>query len=177
MARWSDDGQFLAMVIFGQASDIGSADIIQVIPISTCTPSPRAVDNFPPPRFRMPAYESSPAILNFGWDGLYLFVFNTLIRNNGFGDLYIYNMDLHKAQMEVNPIHGACCYRDAQFSPDGTYLLLAYQDYSQGATGVIQFYYIQYGTLGTGLTYEPLPLPEIPNVNESPLPILRPAQP
>lgn len=176
MARWSSDGQYLAMVIFGVAADIGSADIIQIIDITKCTASPRIIDNFPPPRFRMPAYERAPSILNFGWDGLYLFVFNTLIRNNGYGDLYIYNMDLHKARMEVNPINNSCCYRDAQWSPDGTHLLFAYQDYSKGAAGVVQFYLIPYGTIGTGATYTPLPLPEITDINESPQPTLRPAK-
>lgn len=175
LARWSIDGQALAMVIFGVAADIGSADIIQVIDITQCTASPRTIDNFPPPRFRMPAYEKAPSILSFGWDGLYLFVFNTLIRNNGYGDLYVYNMDLHKARLEVNPINNSCCYRDAQWSPDGTHLLFAYQDYAKGAAGVVEFYLIPYGTIGTGAQYTPLPLPEITNINEAPQPVLRPA--
>lgn len=175
-ARWSTDGTNLAMIIMGVASGIGSADIIHVIPVTECTPSPPPIDNFPPPRFRMPAYEKSPAILNFGWDGLFLFVFNTLVRNNGFGDLYIYNMDLHKARMELNPIGNACCYRDASWSPDGTHLLLAFQDYALGPSGLIEFYLIPYGTIGTGVSYSPLPLPPIGNINSSPVPVLRPVR-
>jgi Tol biopolymer transport system component len=176
MASWSRDGSSLAMVIFGVASGIGSADIIQVISMETCTAQPEIIDNFPPPRFRMPAYERSPAILNFGWDGLSLFVFNTLVRNNGYGDLYVYNMDLHKARMELNPINDSCCYRDAIWSPDGNYLLFAYQDYSAGADALVLFYYIPYGTIGTGVSYEPMPLPGFADLKASPLPVLRPAQ-
>jgi dipeptidyl aminopeptidase/acylaminoacyl peptidase len=174
MASWSRDGSSLAMVIMGVASGIGSADIIQVISMDECTVQPEIIDNFPPPRFRMPAYENAPAILNFGWDGLSLFVFNTLIRNNGYGDLYVYNLDLHKARMELNPINNSCCYRDATWSPDGNYLLFAYQDYSAGPDALVQLYFIPYGTIGTGATYEPMPLPGFEDLKANPIPVLKP---
>ncbi|MEW5868807.1 MAG: protein kinase [Chloroflexota bacterium] len=173
-ARWSKDDQFLGMVIFGVAADIGSADIVQIIPMETCTASPRAVDNFPPPRFKPAEYITAPSILNFGWDGLSLFAINTLVRRNGFGNLWVYNMDLHKAR-NANPIDESCCYRDAQFSPDGTYLFFAYQKYP-GGDGSILFYYIPYGTIGTGAAYTPLPIPPITNPDEAPQPALRTAR-
>ncbi len=173
LVRWSADSRQLAMVVFGVASGIGSADIIQVLPVDTCIPNPRPVDNFPPPRFRPPEYEKSPAIHNFAWDGYFLFAFNTLVRSNGFGHLYIYNMDLHKARSMVNPIEGKCCYRDAHWSPDGSYLLFAFQDMQAGANSPILLYYIPYGSIGTGVSYTPLPLPAINDPKEIPYPVLR----
>ena len=68
LAHWSDDGKTLAMVIFGVASGIGSADIIQMISLEECTPTPKIIDNFPPPRFRPPDYVTSPTILQL-WLG------------------------------------------------------------------------------------------------------------
>jgi hypothetical protein len=45
--------------------------------------------------------------------------------NEGFGDLQLYNLDQDQSQ-ELAP-NGSCCYRDAHWSPDGTYLLYSYQ--------------------------------------------------
>ena len=78
---------------------------------------------------------------------------------------------------DINPINGHCCYRDPEFSPDGSYLVFAFQDMSLGFQGVIELYYIPYGTICTGLTYTPIPLPAglFTNQRESPQPVLRPA--
>ncbi|MCZ7552854.1 MAG: hypothetical protein M5U05_09765 [Anaerolineales bacterium] len=173
--RWSGDSNLLAMVIMGVASGIGSADTIQVIPVDECTPNPRALDNFPPPRFTPEEYIAAPMIPNFSWDGRDLFALATYIRNEGFGNLYVYNMDLKKPGVKVNPVNGTCCYRDPAWSPDGSYLLFAYQKYP-GGDNSIQFYLIPYGTLGTGETYAPLPLPDI-QPKTLPQPVLRPAAP
>ncbi len=171
--RWSKDSQKLAMVIMGVASGIGSADTIQVIPVDVCTANPRALDNFPPPRFSPTEYVAAPMLPDFGWDGLNLFALATYIRNEGFGNLYIYNMDLKKPGVKINPIDNTCCYRDPIWSPDGTQVLFAYQKYP-GGDGTIQLYYIPYGTLGTGVSYTPLPLPPIA-IKSLPQPALRPA--
>jgi Tol biopolymer transport system component len=110
---------------------------------------------------------------------VYLFALTGFARNDGFGDLYIYNSDLHKADLEVNPVDGVCCYRDPQFSPDGQYLAFAFQDIRAGAANPITLYYIDLSTLGTGVRYTPIPLPEdfFSNPREKPQPILRPHQP
>ena len=113
-------------------------------------------------------------IQNLGWDGTNLFAHVTYMRNDGFGNLYIYNMELHKADEVVNPIDNDCCYRDPQFSPDGQQLLFAFQR-QYGGDGSILFYYIPLGTIGTGATYTPLPLPPITNPKEQPQAVLRPA--
>jgi hypothetical protein len=172
-ARWSNDSQTIALVIMGVAADIGAADIVQVLPLQYCGKD-RPVDHFPPPRVSIPDYIRSPMILNFGWDGLYLFAFNTYLRNSGFGDLYIYNMDLHKARMAINPVDDTCCYRDPIFSPDGSHLLFAYQVNSKDSPTL--FYLIPYATIGAGAAYQPLPLPPITEQNAQPQAILRPAQ-
>jgi len=172
--RWSSDSNSLAMVIMGVASGIGSADTIQVIPVDQCTPNPKAVDNFPPPRFTPEEYVLAPMIPNFGWDGHDLFALATYIRNEGFGNLFVYNMGLKKPGEKINPVNDTCCYRDPIWSPDGTHLLFAYQKYP-GGDNTIQLYYLPYGTLGTGVIYEKLPLPDI-QPKTIPQPALRPAQ-
>ena len=176
LARWSRDGQTLAAMVLGVKDGI-RADIIQLLNISTCSASPKILDNFPPPRFEMAGYEKSPNLQNFGWDGLYLFSLNNNIRNEGFGDLFIYNTDLHKVQKSVNPVDHVCCYRDASWSPDGNYLVVAFQDLRQGSSSVTRLYMIPYGSLGTGAQYTALPLPDIEDVRERPQPVLRPALP
>lgn len=168
-ARWSKDSKMLALVIFGVADEIGSADIVQVLPADQCPPG-RPQDHFPPPRMDIPDYSNSPSIPNFGWDGVFLFSFNTFLRNKGFGDLYIYNMDLHKGQA-INPIGNTCCYRDSIFSPDGEYLLFVYQAKERGSTAA--FYMIPYGSIGTGTSYQPLPLPTVAAPDAQPQPALR----
>ena len=170
--RWGPGNEKMAMVIMGNAADIGSVDMVQIIPLDECTAAPRALDNFPPPRFTPPEYVAAPMMVNFGWDGQDLFTFATYIRNSGFGNLYIYNSDTKKPGEKVNPVRGRCCYRDPIFTPDGQHILFAFQDYP--GDGSIQFYIVPVGTLGTGEVYTPLPLPSI-DPKSQPQPILRPA--
>ncbi len=176
MVRWSNDGTILAAELLANLGTGKRADVIQLIPVDTCIPNPSALDNFPPPRFEMRGYAKNPIIQNYDWDGIYLFTLTNNVRNDGFGDLYFYNTELHKARQEVNPIDGTCCYRDPHWSPDGSHIVLAYQNYLGGANSVTQLYLIPYGSMGTGAQYQPLPLPEITNPREKPHPILRPAQ-
>jgi len=176
LARWSKDGQTLAAMVMG-VKDGSRADVIQLINVSICSASPQILDNFPPPRFEMSGYEKSPTLQYFGWDGQFLFSLNNNIRNEGFGDLFIYNTDLHKVQKTVNPVDNVCCYRDASWSPDGNYLVFAFQDLREGSSSITRLYMIPYGSLGTGAQYIPMPLPEIEDVRERPQPVLRPVQP
>ncbi|MDD5369002.1 MAG: hypothetical protein PHQ40_07955, partial [Anaerolineaceae bacterium] len=81
----------------------------------------------------------------------------------------------YKALLSVNPINKVCCYSGPQFSPDGKYLLFAFQDITLGADSETQIFYIPYGSIGSGAKYQPLPLPKYSNPNEQPQPILRPA--
>jgi serine/threonine protein kinase len=176
MVRWSNDGTLVAAELLTNLGTGKRANVIQLIPIDTCIPNPRALDNFPPPRFEMKGYNKNPIIQNFDWNGLSLFTLTNNVRNDGFGDLYFYSTELHTARFEVNPIDGTCCYRDPHWSPDGSHIVLAYQSYLGGANSVTQLYLIPYGSLETGANYLPLPLPEITDPREKPNPILRPAQ-
>ena len=175
-ARWSNDGTILAANLLANVGTGQQGNIVQLIPIDRCIPNPRAIDNFPPPRFTMDGYDNNPIIQNYDYDGIYLFALNSNVRNDGFGNLYLYNTDLHKANEKVNPIDDTCCYRDPHWSPDGNHLILAYQDYLGGANSETLLYLIPVGSIGTGARYEPLPLPAITDPREKPYPILRPAE-
>jgi Tol biopolymer transport system component len=174
LLRWSDDGQRLAMLVLG--NDQGrQVDLIRILDISNCD-FPNTIHEFPTSWFTIRDYDKSPYIQNFGYDGTVLFSLNSFTRNDGYGHLYVYNIDTYKAESEINPIQGNCCYRDPQFSPDGRYLIFAYQPFEAGATA--QLYYIPYGTIGTGMEYEPIPLPAdfFPDPRAKPQPVLRPAK-
>ncbi|HLE51543.1 MAG TPA: protein kinase [Anaerolineales bacterium] len=175
-ARWSRDGQRLAITRLGV--DAGrQVDLIHLLDIANCTPPFARLDEFPATRFKMKEYAVSPFIQNFTWDGDFLFALTSYKRNDGFGDLWIYSTDLHRG-FQANPIEGACCYRDPQFSPDGSHLLFVFQDMRLTPQNVIRLYYIPYGTIGTGLVYAPLSLPQdfFADPRTKPLPALRPAR-
>jgi len=95
---------------------------------------------------------------------------NDSVRNDGFGDLYLYDS---KAQQEkiLNPIDGVCCYRDAVWSPDGKYMLFVFQRFDSSDVGL---YYIAYADLQSGKTFAPIELPNgfFPTSREKPQPIL-----
>jgi hypothetical protein len=174
--RWSKDGTTIAAKLIANLGGGKQGNIIQLFKVDSCIPNPRAIDNFPPPRFTMPGYDRNPVIQNYSWDGLILFVLNSIVRNEGFGDLYLYNSELYKVYEKVNPVGNVCCYRDAQFSPDGTYLIFAFQSIMEGSSSQTKLYYVPYASIGSGANLEPLPLPPIAGSRESPWPALRPAR-
>jgi hypothetical protein len=63
------------------------------------------------------------------------------------------------------------------WSPDGRVITFAFQDIRQGSGSSTDIYIIPMGTIGTGMTYDPLPLPEdfLANPRARPQPVLRPA--
>ena len=148
-------------------------DVIVILDISQCVEIPSRLGEFPSNWFTISGYDKNPYIPIFSWAGDVLFALTGVYRNNGYGDFYIYNSDLHRADERINPINNACCYRDPSWSPDGSYLAFAYQELSE--TNRIQIYVIRYGDIGTGAKFTPIPLPEdfFPNRTESPQPILR----
>ena len=91
------------------------------------------------------------------------------------GYLYAYNTETRRGE-NLDPLTTACCYTTARFSPDGTYLLFAYQNINGGAP---HLYYISYGSIGAGATYTPLSLPDgfFSNLNDRLDAALRPANP
>jgi hypothetical protein len=174
--RWSADSQTIAAKLIANLGNGKQGDIIQLFSVSLCIPNPKAIDNFPPPRFEMDGYEKNPVIQNYGWDMAALFALNSIVRNDGFGHLYIYNTEMKKAYSKVDPVGGKCCYRDPAWSPDGSYLAFAFQNQGSGAGSSTQIYFIPYGSIGSEASYTPLPLPDITDPKEKPLIALRKAK-
>ena len=174
-ARWSRDSKRWALIAQVPYQNI-RADIVAVFPVDSCFPDGYASYEiqFPPPHFTYGGYDNNPSIQHLGFDGGSVFAFNGIIRNGGFGDLHLFNMDSFRFTEKANPVNNTCCYRDAEFSPDGNYLAFAYQDIGLGSASTTMLYYIPFGSIGTGQRYEPLPLPEITDPKESPQPVLRP---
>lgn len=117
--------------------------------------------------------ESTKRLGSFHWNGKNLFLFNDSIRNDGFGNLYLYNSETREA-IKLNPINGECCYRDARFSPDGKYIIFAYQRFDRSE---IALYYIPLADLPSSGPFTPIPLPArfFSTARENPQPALRPA--
>lgn len=173
--RWSKDDRQWAALVMGVLKDGRRGDIVQVFSVDRCIPNPMVKAQFPEPHFSFKAYTSNPVIESYDWDGESLFVLNDFKRNDGFGDLHIFNLETFKPLLTINPVKGACCYRDVHWSPDGTQLVFAFQNVAQGSSSTTQLYLIPYGEIGAGGSFEPLPLPEISDPKEKPQPVLRPA--
>lgn len=170
---WSNDSGKVA-VEFVSPSGANVADTVRVLDIHLCKSSePIRLDEFPAARFEFPL-----EIVTFDWDGDLLFALNSNKRNGGFGDLVFYNTFTHKAETAA-PVEGKCCYRDAAFSPDGTYIIFAFQDINLGIDSPIRLFYIPTGSLTTEGALEPVPLPDgfFTQRNDTPLPVFRPYQP
>jgi serine/threonine protein kinase len=118
--------------------------------------------------------ESSKRITSYDWDGDHLFLLNDSIRNDGFGDLYVYDSQARLAE-RINPIDGECCYRDARWSPDKSFIFFVFQ---RIGTSEIEFYYIPFAELGSGGPWTPIPNLDtlFSTPRERPQPALRPAQ-
>jgi serine/threonine protein kinase len=118
--------------------------------------------------------ESTRRLGSFDWDGRNLFLLNDSIRNDGFGNLYLYNSETREST-RLNPINGECCYRDARFSPDGKYVLFAFQRYDRSD---ISLYYVPFAGLQNGGPFTPIELPSrfFSTAREKPQPALRPAE-
>ena len=118
--------------------------------------------------------ESSKRITSYDWDGDHRFLLNDSIRNDGFGNLYVYNSQTREGQ-KINPINGECCYRDARWSPDKTYIFFVFQ---RVGTAEIEFYYIPFEEVGSSTAWTPIPNLDtlFSTPREKPLPALRPIQ-
>ena len=169
---WSKSGTQIAAHVVD--TELVSSDQVFVlnIDIPNCdTVGPVRVAKVPGVRLDF-ASESSRRITSYDWDGDHMFLLNDSIRNDGFGDLYVYD-SLNRQGERINPIDGECCYRDARWSPDKTHIFFVFQRFG---TTEIEFYYIPYAEVGNGGTWTP-----IPNVDtlfstprEKPQPALRP---
>jgi Tol biopolymer transport system component len=118
--------------------------------------------------------ESTKRISSFDWDGDHLFLLSDSIRNDGFGNLYLYDSKTREG-VKINPIDGICCYRDARWSPDGSYIFFAFQ---RADSAEIQFYYVPFGDWEDSNGWTPIPIPELlfTTPREKPQPALRPVR-
>jgi serine/threonine protein kinase len=175
--QWSADGQGMA-ISYVSLTGGGRKDVIRVLNISNCqTSSPVAMQDFPADIFTPDGYDTNPAITTFHWDGNALFLFNTFVRNDGYGQLYFYDMSSQQAR-KLNPIDGVCCYRDARFSPDGTHIIFSFQDERDGLEARTKLFYIALeDALQGGENFMPLNLPVdlLRIAREKPMLVLRPA--
>ncbi|HET6595378.1 MAG TPA: protein kinase [Anaerolineales bacterium] len=171
---WSESGTQIAAHVVD--TELVSSDQVFLlnIDIPNCdTVGPVRVAKIPGTNIAFEG-ESTKRITSYDWDGDHLFLLNDSIRNEGFGNLYVYNSQTREG-LKINPIHGECCYRDARWSPDKTHIFFVFQRF--GGTE-IEFYYIPYAELGDGNTWTPIPNLDtlFPTSREKPQPELRPAQ-
>ncbi len=174
---WSDDSKKIAIEVVAPL-DGKDSDVVQVLDISACSATTYGkLGAFPGSSSGMTGYAASPYLPAFDWDGETLFLLSTKIRNDWYGYLYVYNMET-RFITKIDPLRTGCCYTDMRWSPDNTHVFFAYQDLNLGSTSRNLLYYIPYGTIGTGATYEPIPMPEnfLLNPREHPDAALRPAR-
>jgi len=174
-ARWSPDSKNMAVIAIGVLTGGRRGDMIQIIAVDRCIANPSVQLQFPQPHFTFSEYEHNATLTSFTWDGAGLSVLTGLTRKDGFGEMHIFNHESYKADLSINPVNGSCCYRDTQFSPDGKFLLFAFQDMTLGPNAVTRVYYIPFGTIGTGTKYDPLRMVEYTDLSELPQLTLRPA--
>jgi len=149
---WSHDGKRIAMVI--ESTNLGrTEEMIRVMDIIACGQALVRVDEFPGARFTPTGYSNEPAIQSFGWDGDMVFALNIDFRNT-YGDMWTYSMST-QAGKQLNPVDKQCCYRDFRWSPDGQYLLFAFEDVRYMSE--VLLYYIEFGILDTSPNLTPIP--------------------
>ena len=150
---WSKTGTQIAAHVVD--TELVSSDQVFLLSISIpdCdTVGPVRIAKIPGTRINFDS-NSTKRITSYDWDGDHLFLFNDSIRNDGFGDLYVYDTQSRGGQ-KINPIDGECCYRDARWSPDKSYIFFVFQRFG---TTEIEFYYIPYAELGNGGPWDPIP--------------------
>jgi WD40 repeat protein len=171
---WSKDGTQLAAHVVD--TELVSSDQIFLLSINIpncATVGPVRFDRIPGAHIDFES-ESTKRISSFDWDGDHLFLLNDSIRNDGFGNLYLYDSKT-RAGVKINPIDGTCCYRDARWSPDGSYIFFVFQRFD----GVeIQFYYVPFGDWEDNNGWTPIPIPDLlfTTPRERPQPALRPVR-
>ena len=176
-ALWSSDGKNLALLYQGPVGSnlnrIGDTVRILEVNLIRCEAvDPVVIDEFPGRHFTPDGYVSNPTLPSYHWDGDRRFLFNTFTRNGGYGELYLYDMFSAVAQ-RINPVNGTCCYRSATFSPDGSYILFAFQDIGEGFESRTKLYYIPLNGSEAILPFN-LPLGFFTNPRENILFALRP---
>ena len=171
---WSKSGTQIAAHVVD--TELVSSDQIFVLNVDVpncATVGPVRVAKVPGTRIDYDS-ASTKRITSYDWDGDHLFLLNDSIRNDGFGDLYVYDSQARQGE-RINPVGGDCCYRDARWSPDRTHIFFAFQRFG---TTPIELYYILYADLGKEVAFTPIQDVDtlFSTPREKPQPALRPIQ-
>jgi serine/threonine protein kinase len=171
---WSKDGTRLAARVVD--TELVSSDQIFLlsVDIPNCsTMGPVRIDRIPGSHIDFDS-KSTKRVTSYDWDGDHLFLLNDSIRNDGFGDLYLYDSKT-KEGIKINPLSGMCCYRDARWSPDGNYIFFAFQQFDSSQ---IQLYYVPFPDPDGEEGWIPIPIPDLlfTTPREKPQPALRPSR-
>ncbi len=136
-ASWSLDDHRLALLLSSLVDGV-LRDGVSVFDFELCAASPALVNEISPTffLFTFQDYFNRPEIASLSWDGNDQLLVSGDANASGFGDLQLVNLADNQGR-SITP-NGTCCYRDAHWSPDGTYLFYAYQPQ---AGGDIQLYY------------------------------------
>ena len=178
-ARWSVDDKLVAWLYKGNdpLNPSINAEQIMVLDISSCNPELITKKNNFPGQYFIPDRYDGNELPDFDWDGRQLLTFNTAHRNDGWGEFYMFNYITNKPT-KLRPVNNSCCYRDIRWSPDGRYVLFAFQDELLAANAQNLLYYVEAGLLDTGAAPTLIPLPEgfFKNLKEAPQPAWRPIE-
>jgi len=160
-ARWSADGKSIAILYQGAVGNqLRVGDAIRVLEVDTAScqdVDPLIAVEFPARGFVPEGYEDDPTLPAYDWNGAQQLLFNTYKRNERYGHIYLYDISASVAR-KINPINGGCCYGDSVISPDGTHILIFFQDESLGANSETQMYYIPIEQLGSETAFTPIKL-------------------
>ena len=168
--EFSSDGTQIAVLRIAVGLGGTQVDQIDIVDITNCVELPNVLDGFPATRFQI----TNNNIYAWDWDGEALTLMNNFVRNDGFGDLYLYNQQLRRGEL-INPIDGNCCYTGPEWSPDGRYVFFAYQDRLQGENSETIFYYVAFATLNGGGQIVPMNFEPVTNPRELTEAAFRPA--
>jgi hypothetical protein len=172
--RWSNDNTRLAIQVIDTRYVNSDQVFLVTIDIPSCaTTGLVRMDQIPGAHIEYEG-ESTRRITNYDWDGDRRILWNDSIRNDGFGNLYLYDSSTRKAE-KLNPIDGECCYRDARWSPDGQYIFFAYQR-RDGTEIELYFMSLDDSENGDTLTAIELPAEFFSTPREKPFPALKPVQ-
>ncbi len=130
-ANWSLVGGRLALLLSTLVDGV-FRDEVSIFDFSQCNASPELVTEISPTffLFTFRDYYDHPELSGLSWNGMDQLLLNGYVNNAGFGDLQLYNLDQNQSH-ELAP-NGSCCYRDVNWSPDGTYLFYSYQPEAGG---------------------------------------------
>ena len=174
--RWGRENKQVALLALAPLAG-KQADYVMLFNLNCGQPLNQLKDSFPGTRFTLPGFDQLPQLSSYAWDSESYFALNNNVRNDGYGDLYLYNSSNFRPPTKINPLE-VCCYRDTSWNNDSKAMTFAFQDIRDGAQSRAKIYYIQFASLGTGAQYKPIPLPDtfFATATEKPFPAISPTR-